>query len=196
MKSKLLYVIAMLLTVNTYANKLIIQASGTSFTPNTGTIQLGDTVIFQWMDGFHTTTSTAVPAGAATWDQALNSSTPTYMYIPTVAGTYSYKCIPHESMGMTGTFTVTNPTTGIEEATSQDGVQVYPNPASTQLNIKFSATKNLSYNITTLDGRTLQQTENAKTNQLLIDVTAYAKGMYLINISSEGKRITKKFTID
>jgi hypothetical protein len=147
------------------------------------------------MDGFHTTTSTSVPVGAATWDQALNSSTPTYTYVPTVAGTYSYKCIPHESMGMTGTFTVTNPT-GIEEATSQDAVALYPNPASTQLNIKFKTTKNLNYNITTIEGRILHQAENVKTNQLVIDVTAYAKGMYLININCEGKLITKKFTIE
>ncbi len=195
MKSTLLYAIAMLLTVNTFANKLIIQASGTSFTPNTGTIQLGDTVIFQWVDGFHTTTSTAVPTGAASWDEVLSSSATSYMYIPTVAGTYSYKCTPHESMGMTGTFTVTN-LTGVGEVSKQDVVQVFPNPASEQLNIKISSAKNFSYNITTLDGRIMQQTENAKTDQLLIDVTAYAKGVYLININSEGKRITKKFTID
>src|SRR5205823_7768905 len=66
----------------------------------------GDIVRFTWVDGFHTTTSTSVPAGAATWDHNLDNSNPTFDYTITVAGSYSYQCNPHAALGMVGTFSV------------------------------------------------------------------------------------------
>jgi plastocyanin len=80
---------------------------GMSFVPATGvTINLGDTIKFQWQNGSHTTTSTTIPAGATAWNQNINSGSTTYIYVPAVVGAYNYKCIPHELMGMVGSFNV------------------------------------------------------------------------------------------
>lgn len=80
---------------------------GMSFVPATGvTIQLGDTIKWEWDNGSHTTTSTTIPAGAASWDEAINSTSTSFIYVPSVTGTYDYKCIPHQAMGMVGSFTV------------------------------------------------------------------------------------------
>lgn len=84
----------------------IINAGGTSFSPNSVNAHIGDTVKFIWSSGTHTTTSTTVPTGAATWDAPLNASSTTFIYIISVAGSYNYKCTFHESMGMIGSFTV------------------------------------------------------------------------------------------
>ncbi len=58
--------------------------------------------------GFHTSTSTAVPGGAATWDQTMSSAGDNFDYIPAVIGIYNYQCNPH-APGMAGTFTVSTP---------------------------------------------------------------------------------------
>jgi plastocyanin len=85
----------------------IISASGTSFSPNTVTAKVGDTVDFVWGSGTHTTTSTSVPTGAAGWNSPLSSTATTFRYIITTAGSYSYQCNIHVSMGMTGSISVT-----------------------------------------------------------------------------------------
>ena len=84
----------------------VINAGGTSFSPNSLTLAVGDTIEFRWSSGTHTTTSTAVPTGAAVWDAPLTSSSTYFKYIITKIGTYNYKCTFHESMGMSGTVTV------------------------------------------------------------------------------------------
>jgi len=108
--SILLVAIAFLLSNNLFATTQVIMVGGPggmSFVPATGvTINLGDTVKFQWQNGSHTTTSTTIPSGAASWNQNITSSSQTYIYVPAVVGAYSYKCIPHETMGMVGTFNV------------------------------------------------------------------------------------------
>lgn len=90
------------------ATKHIIQVSNFSFTPSSlPNVTLGDTIRWQWVSGFHTTTSTTIPAGAQSWDALISSSNTFYEYKPAVAGTFHYKCTPHASMGMTGSFVVT-----------------------------------------------------------------------------------------
>lgn len=77
--------------------------------PNISNVELGDTILWIWVEGNHTTTSTSIPSGAASWDAPLNSVNQEYEYIPTVAGTYDYICVPHAGIGMVGSFTVTEP---------------------------------------------------------------------------------------
>lgn len=83
--------------------------SGLSFSPSGLSIPLGDTIRFQWVSGSHTTTSTSVPGGGVAWNQNITSGSTVFTYKPAVTGTYNYRCTPHVAMGMTGSFTVTNP---------------------------------------------------------------------------------------
>ncbi len=90
-----------------YSTTYTVQVGNYFFNPQTITnVNPGDTIHWVWVTGTHTTTSTTIPAGAATWDEPITSSSPTYDYIPTVPGTYNYKCTPHAGMGMVGSFTV------------------------------------------------------------------------------------------
>jgi len=81
-------------------------AGGMSFSPNLDTAHVGDTIHFVWSNGSHTTTSVSVPTGAATWSTPLNSSSPSFNYVVTVAGTYNFHCNIHYTFGMTGTIIV------------------------------------------------------------------------------------------
>ena len=87
------------------------------FRPANLSVQVGDTIIWNWINGDHTTTSDVIPAGADSWDEIVDFSTADFNYIVAVAGTYTYYCIPHQSMGMTGTIVATG-TTAIDESAS------------------------------------------------------------------------------
>jgi hypothetical protein len=71
---------------------------------------VGDSVKFIWDNGDHTTTSSTIPTGAAAWDEPVNSSHTTFIYVITVAGNYTYFCKKHgdqiASFTATGTLPV------------------------------------------------------------------------------------------
>lgn len=66
-----------------------------AFVNSPSTVTVGDTIVWMWSSGSHTTTSTSVPTGAATWSSPIDASTPMFMYVVEVAGNYDYHCIPH-----------------------------------------------------------------------------------------------------
>lgn len=90
----------------TMAVKWVVQVSNFVFTPsNLPNVNVGDTVRWVWVSGNHTTTSSNIPTGAASWDHLINSGNQFFEYKVTVAGNYDYVCTPHAGMGMTGSFT-------------------------------------------------------------------------------------------
>ena len=97
-----------LLIVNIFAAHAAIdtvKVRNFSFAPNNLTISLGDSILWEWESGFHTTTSLGIPVGASSWDNPMTSSNTTFLYVPTVVGTYNYKCTPHFP-NMVASFTV------------------------------------------------------------------------------------------
>src|SRR5271169_2261815 len=94
--------ICLLFSFKAYSFTQIVTVQNHVFTPASFTINLGDTVKWTWLNGSHTTTSLTIPAGAATWDHPINTSSKSFIYVPSVAGVYNYKCTPHFAMGMQG----------------------------------------------------------------------------------------------
>jgi plastocyanin len=105
----LLTVLLLLVSSEIFAATQVVNVSNFVFSPSSFTINLGDTVKWVWIQGTHTTTSSAVPGGAASWDSDIKSSVPSFTYVPAASGSYSYFCTPHESFGMMGSFTVNCP---------------------------------------------------------------------------------------
>ena len=83
-----------------------------AFRPASLNVFVGDTIVWTWVSGDHTVTVDALPVGAAVWDVIMDFSTPDFQYIVTMPGFYSYHCIPHQLMGMAGSFSAIA-TTGI-----------------------------------------------------------------------------------
>ena len=86
------------------------------FVPATVCLKVGGTITWKNVGNiFHTTTdekalaanpaNAELPAGATGWNHPLNPGA-SYSLKFTVAGTYKYFCIPHESLGMLGQITV------------------------------------------------------------------------------------------
>jgi plastocyanin len=91
----------------TFAVVHTVQVGNFYFNPaSINNVNPGDTIRWVWVAGSHTTTSSTIPAGAASWDELITSSNTTYEYIPVNEGTYNYVCTPHIGMGMVGNFTV------------------------------------------------------------------------------------------
>lgn len=102
MKSFLLLA-GMLLTLHTNATTWTVNVANFQFSSSNLNVKVGDVIHWVWVSGFHTTTSTGVPAGASTWNAAIDNSNTAYDYTVTVAGTYNYVCNFHP--GMTASFT-------------------------------------------------------------------------------------------
>ncbi|GGM33537.1 hypothetical protein GCM10009006_13810 [Haloarcula argentinensis] len=83
-----------------------------SFDPETFEVPVGSTVLWVWEAGGHNVKPTATPSGSD-WsgtpgdDGKTYSSGYEYAYTFEVPGEYEYHCVPHQSVGMTGSFTVT-----------------------------------------------------------------------------------------
>jgi plastocyanin len=110
-----------------YATKHVVTSQNFFFSPaNLPSVFVGDTIRWVWVNGDHTTTSTTIPLGAATWNAPISFSAQSFEYRITVAGTYNYRCTPHVASGMTGSFTAANPpplsvTPGNQDVTSAAG---------------------------------------------------------------------------
>lgn len=171
-----------------------INATGMVFSPSTITIHLGDTVQWVWIDNSHTTTSTTIPAGAASWDAPLNANNPSFIYVPTVTGTYNYICQPHVSNGMIGSFTVMPPL-GIKNV-SDITASVSPNPAKDV--IRISSREKIGgaqlFDISGKVVKNLQQITTAGTEQTF-SVAGVASGTYFLQIQAGDKVAIQKLVI-
>ncbi|MDB5282891.1 MAG: hypothetical protein JWO06_1966, partial [Bacteroidota bacterium] len=97
--------ITILYSAAAFAVSHTIQVADFSFTPPTTNANVGDSIVFTWVSGSHTTTSTSVPSGATSWNSPMNSNNSTFVYVLTTAGTYDFHCAIHSFM--TGTITAT-----------------------------------------------------------------------------------------
>lgn len=86
------------------ANQWNVSVTSFQFTPANINVMVGDTVIWTWGSGTHTTTSTSVPLGADSWDSPMDISNRTFQYVVTIEGSYNYWCSIH-APSMAGTIT-------------------------------------------------------------------------------------------
>jgi hypothetical protein len=70
-------------------------------------------------------------------------------------------------------------------------VVVFPNPASSVLNIKLNVPQ-LQYNIIDIKGNTLMQNSISKQEQIQIDINALPSGFYVINFINKQGYITRE----
>jgi plastocyanin len=137
-----------------YGTSFKIKNSGTSFTPATSTVNVGDEIEFEISSDHN-----AVQVSKATWDANGNTSNGGFSVpfgggkiILNTPGTYYYVCAPHASLGMKGTIIV-NSITGVTdpEFEAEESLKVYPNPAKDFFNVNFKVTASTSITIDLLD---------------------------------------------
>jgi hypothetical protein len=71
---------------------------------------------------------------------------------------------------------------------------IYPNPVTSQLTVKFTDDKNKQIKITDMSGRIVWEKADVAGLVLYIPVEKFAKGMFLISVTSNsGKQVVQKF---
>lgn len=115
----------------------IITVSDFQFSPDTLTVSTGDTVTWQWLSGFHTTTANGIPDGAQQWNEIIDSLHPQFSYLVSKAGTYHYISIP-DLPGMTGKFTLPGPVAISPVLQAPFAFEIAGNPVRQQVHIVYS----------------------------------------------------------
>ncbi|MEP6512480.1 MAG: T9SS type A sorting domain-containing protein [Parafilimonas sp.] len=90
----------------TFATIHVVRVSNFQFSPKTTNAVIGDTIVWVWKNGGHTTSSTLIPVGATPWDAPININNKRFGIRVMVAGTYKYRCNIHPTT-MKGTINVT-----------------------------------------------------------------------------------------
>lgn len=199
MDKKLLFrfelsVLFLSLFFNASATIQVVQVASFQFTPNTMSVNVGDTVRFTWLDGSHTTTSVTIPNVAAPWDSPMNSSITQFDYKVTVAGSYSYKCTPHAGMGMVGAFNASD-VTGIPSINGETSITtIFPNPFNNELIIEQGNEfpEYSQFIICDILGKQLKtfyfENISPLSGKRKIDVAELPKGVYLVTLKGNGTK--------
>jgi plastocyanin len=187
----------------TNAVTVIVNVEDFEFDPAIFTINVGDQVMWMWDNsgGAHTTTSTTIPAGAASWDEVIGQNSQMFTYTATVPGSYDYVCLYHQSMGMIGHFTV-NGTTGIAVIPTVPSLFIKGNnPATKELVINYGVPSNSKLNVQLFDilgksVRTFISSEKpAGIYTETYSVADLKKGIYIVEMETAGERATRKIAI-
>jgi plastocyanin len=180
-----------------------ITDSGFTFSPSNLTIPHGDDVLFD-IAGIHQ----VVEVSQSTWNANGNTPLPGGFSTPfgggmiSVAqlsvGTHYYVCNPHASVGMKGIIIV-------EQTTSTDGTQdqtrisIFPYPSTGKFRMTLpDVTPAAQYQLEIFDANGNQVHASSQTvsqNELEIDVSNFAQGIYFLQIRNNGTIERKKIVV-
>jgi plastocyanin len=179
-------------------------AAPLGFDPPLVTIDVGDQVAWNWVEGDHTTTSgsSSDPQHdpGALWDVVIDQVNPIYFHTFSDPGVYDYFCRPHEGAGMKGRVVV-RAVTGIGDDIAGGGVhrlRAFPNPFAGAVDLVFRLpeTRAVRVDVFDLGGRRVRALEAgllpAGEHTLRWDGGVdsgrpASAGVYLLRIASEGE---------
>ena len=195
--------VGMVLHTSVFAVTHTVQVGNYYFNPSSLNVEVGDIVKWVWVQGSHTTTSSSIPGGAASWDAPINSGNQTYSYTVTVAGVYNYVCTPHAGMGQTGTFTATAPPPALTVTPSNQNVSA--SAGSTSFTVTSNTTWNASSNQSwcTVNGSgtgngtiTANYTVNSSTTSRVATITVSGTGVsdQVVTVTQAGAAATLAVT--
>ena len=95
-----------LLTSQAATFQVQVGQGGQKFTPKDLTINVGDTVQWNWASNHHSVTSGTPGNPSGLFDTGIQNVPFTFSFTFTTAGTVPYYCTPHGSLGMVGSIIV------------------------------------------------------------------------------------------
>ncbi|MGL5891117.1 MAG: choice-of-anchor V domain-containing protein [Bacteroidia bacterium] len=147
----------------------------------------------------HRTAGTAAPSNTKTW--TWNWTAPAVASGPvTIYGAFNATNSQSNSSGdlvtLTNTGAIQPDLTSVTEATDFAALQIFPVPASNELNVNpgrdFGATR---LSIVSMDGRTVKEInlDSFGTAGTTIDISTLPQGVYFLNIEADGKTAVRRF---
>lgn len=204
--SALLFLAAMSSATYAQHKRVTIHFSNFQYSPSSLTnIAIGDTVEWQGDGGStfneHPLSSTDIPSGASSFHKQDGSST--FEYVPSVAGTYNYKCDFHASFGMVGSFVVGG--TDRVAPTKTVGVsleQNTPNPFHHSTSITFELEKSAQVTLGVYD-ESGKEVARAIDNRMLtgkqhvqLGRQDLQSGVYFYRLTVDGVSSTKQMIVE
>lgn len=161
-----------------------IQVSNSIFSPSLLTIEVGDTVVWTNIAGFHNVNGqvSTYSSNPVSFGNSLGTGW-TYSFVFTVAGTYDYRCDAHYGSGMTGKVIVNNTSYIATNNNDHKSTLFYPNPCTKFLNIKLSDVNVDKIEIYNSIGA-LVCFKQIDFNNSAIDLEAIPAGIYFVNLIS------------
>lgn len=190
----ILFVLPCLLSM---ATNHVITFQNFFISPDSLNVMVGDTITFTWSNGTHTTTSTSVPGGAASWNANLNSSSPTYVYVPTVPGTYRYQCNIHTTMQ--GVLIVSG-LTDVAKIDKESPLMIYPRPFTNTLTVDLNYNNSFLNNVTIDIYNILGEKKYSRyigdnvIAPVNIDLSTLPGGVYFVSVHTPVTKATYKIT--
>lgn len=181
----LVFISAFTISSPSFAVKHVVMVGNFFFNPASLNVNVGDTIRWVWSAGTHTTTSTpgAIPAGAAPWDELITSSSTSYEYKVTVAGSYAYVCTPHVP-GMVASFTAAgfSPTLSVAPSNRNVNASAGSTTFSVTSNSSWTAGCSASWCTITTSGTgngtiNANYSENTSVNQRVATITVMVSGL-------------------
>jgi len=203
MVKKLLFILLLMLSIHlvaqtTQTTQTVTIDWGRNSTPSaTGdkkasrTIEIGDTVIWNWYSsGSHNVDSAA--SAIETFESSYFGNGGTFSYTFTSIGSNDYVCTPH-SGDMFGTITVVaEGVLSISEANLLK-FEMFPNPASDKVTIQLpSGTEKATVQFYDYLGR-LALTKKVTSAKNILEVNSLSKGVYMLKVVTEDKVGSQKF---
>jgi plastocyanin len=208
--------VACLLAISAYSqtspcdqeDAILVQTFAYGYTPQELTIEVGQTVAWLNIQGFHDVNGDV----NSITNELFNN--PESFYIPpvsasseshecigshvfTIPGIYFYDCSTgnHAQKGMVGTIIVNEPQTIVNELEALS-VLIYPNPVSNSLTINLSDLTGVDTTIKLYDSSGKQVFEKKSSSTLQVDVSAYAKGLYTLELSNSDKVLRTQVVVE
>lgn len=166
------------------------------FSPQFLTIELGDIVKWDNIQGWHSIdgTTASFPNNPDSFTNGSEGSGWEYEFTFTIAGVYDYECpVGDHALTQFGTITVVETANSIEENQIAFDFSIYPNPVSEELNVSIEGNK-CDYSILDNRGRIITSS-SVEGNEFKIDVSDFDKGAYIINIKNESGTLSKQFIV-
>lgn len=195
-----------ILTVCLKATSYTVTIVGSSYSPATLTVSVGDVVTIQ-ASGTHplaeVSQSTWNANGTATLSTGFGVKTSNFTFNISSANSIYYVCQNHVGMGMKGQINVS--TVGINEQNHVIGnISLFPNPAKDKFSVKFKSTENgtLTAKLYSVCGQEVQclisnkefnSGENSFTLELQNNIPS---GVYFVQLNYNSRKIVRKIIID
>lgn len=142
-------------------------------------------------------TLTASPAGATyQWLDCAKNKAPIanatqQTFAPTVNGTYAVSVTQNDCSAVSDCINLI--IIGTNDKDFSNNITIFPNPSNGKYMIKFENTSSLvDVKVSDISGKQLLKKDNVDSNNLVIDISDYENGIYLLNIISDKKEATFK----
>ena len=84
---------------------------------------------------------------------------------------------------------------GLAEENAAGKASVYPNPATDKFFVELQEPTNFNVQLTTVTGQVVRTADFAKTAKAEINTAGLAKGVYILNVSSDNGSSSQRVTI-